>query len=198
MQAWWNSLTLLGQVFVAIAVPASVVMIIQSLLLFFGIGFSHDTGYDGHDTDTHDGSDGLNLITVRGMVAFFSVGGWTGLVLINSTLPEYAIILIAFAAGTLSLIGIAMLFKLSMKLQDKGNLDIGNAINKTGKVYIPIPPNETGQGKITILVQERLIEIQAMTRGSRVLKTGEIVTVSGLVDDETVMVESLGEKGGNK
>ena len=88
MLEWWNNLSLVSQIFTAMAVPATVVMIIQALLLLLGIG-----GGDG-DVDVDDISDidaeaseGLSLISVRGIVAFFSVGGWAGLVCDTGELP---------------------------------------------------------------------------------------------------------------
>lgn len=191
MSEWWNGLSLLSQIFAAIAIPATIIMILQSLMMFFGLGFESDVDVDISDDiniDIHDSSDGLSLITVRGMVAFFSVGGWSGLVAATGGLPTVLSIIIAFIAGSISLVGIAFLFKFSLKLQGSGNLQIANAIGKTGKVYIPIPANRSGSGQITILIQERLVELSAVTNNDRMLKTGEFVTVLELVDEQTVLV----------
>ena len=210
MLVWWNSLTVLEQVFACIAIAATVVLVIQSILLLLGIGFgggeadagSLDTDFDadidadfdvgsiddvGH-IDTHDADSGLSLFTIRGLVAFFAVGGWTGLALVKYIGPAWAVI-VALVAGLAALIGIAYMFKAALKVQDKGNLDIRNAVGKTGKVYLPIPPREGGQGKVTILLQERLVELDAVTKAAEQLKTGELVRVCGVVDEQTVLVE---------
>ena len=191
MNKWWDGLSMLNQIYVIIAIPATIIMIIQSLMMFFGFGFDSDIDADiSSDTnfDIHDSSDGLSLITVRGMVAFFAIGGWSGLVASTGGLPNVISIFIAFSAGTLALIGVVFLFKISLKLQDSGNLNINNAIGKTGKVYIPIPAKKSGSGQITILIQERLVELYAVTNDDRILKTGEFVTVSELIDEQTVLV----------
>ena len=83
MREWWNGLSILSQIFAAIAIPATLIMIIQSLMMFLGLGFESDVEADiseNIDYNVHDSSDGLSLITVRGMVAFFAIGGWAGLV----------------------------------------------------------------------------------------------------------------------
>ena len=49
MLAWWNSLTILEQVFACIAIAATVVLIIQSILLLFGIGFGGGEADAGGD-----------------------------------------------------------------------------------------------------------------------------------------------------
>lgn len=201
MGAWWQGLSGLQQIFAGLAIPATVVMVLQSILLLFGVGFGGETDVGGAETgdfsDTNDGvgdgtGDGLALFTVRGIVAFFAVGGWAGMVAAK-TLPPWASILVAFAAGSVALFLLALLLKYSFKLQDKGNLDISNAVGKTGKVYIPIPPKRGGQGKITTLVQERLVELEAVTMDEYELKTGEMVRISAIVDEQTVLVEGFFE-----
>lgn len=214
MLEWWNAMTVLQQVFACIAVPATIILLIQSVMLLFGFGFDAadagdmdldtDTGVDldggvhadFHDGDTDDGEDqssGLSLFTIRGLVAFFAVGGWAGFALSRYMDGVWASVL-AFAAGAAALVGVALLFKYSFRLQDKGNLDIHNALGKVGKVYIPIPACERGQGKITVMLQERLVELDATTKAQRQLPTGASVRVSGVVDGQTVQVEPAAEE----
>ena len=164
-------------------------MIIQALLLLLGIG-----GGDG-DVDVDDISDidaeaseGLSLISVRGIVAFFSVGGWAGLVCDTGELPVVISVLIATAAGLAAMIGVALLFKSIMKLQSNGNIVIANAVGKTATVYIPIPPRKEGRGKVTVLVQNRFVELEAMTEDERCLETNETVTICAVADTGTVIV----------
>lgn len=232
MLAWWNSLTILEQVFACIAIAATVVLIIQSILLLFGIGFGGgeadagglDTHFDGHfdtnfdggaggdldagsggpDLEIHDpgydpgdADSGLSLFTIRGLVAFFAVGGWTGLALVKYIGPVWAV-LIAFLAGSAALVGVAYMFKAAMKLQDKGNLEIKNAVGKTGKVYLSVPPRGQGQGKVTVMVQERLVELDAVTKSEQQIKTGALVRIVGAVDEETVLVDLPDESTNNK
>lgn len=186
---WWENLTIMGQIFAIIAIPSTIVMILQSFLLLFGVGFGGDSDVDSTD-HSFDGSDGLSLFTLRGLVAFFSIGGWTGLVCTSGNLNNALSIIIAFFAGSLALVGIAFLLKFSFKMQDKGNLDILNALGKVGNVYIPILESRKGNGKITILVQGRLIEITAITDDNRTLKTGEMVIVKEIINGDTVLVSS--------
>ena len=200
MTSWWNSLTLVSQIFCTIAIPATVIMILQSLLLLFGVGmhtegdFDHDAGeiHDGTSDSHIDGIDdhnGLSLISVRGIVAFFSIGGWTGVVCDKAGLPVALSILISTMSGLLALIGVAVLFKYAMRLQENGNLNINNAIGLTGKVYIPIPPNGLGHGKITVLMQERYVEIDAITSDNEIIKTDTLINIVSTIDDQTVLVK---------
>lgn len=217
MWEWWNAMTIIQQVFVCIAAPATIILVIQSVMLLFGFGFDHadaggldaDVDADAEmdvDMDAQDGfhgdlrhgeadsgedmDPGLRLFTVRGLVAFFAVGGWTGLVL-SKYLNAGLAVGLAFLAGAAALVGIALLFKYAFRLQDKGNLDVENALGKTGKVYIPVPACEKGQGKITIMLQERLVELDAVTKAQQQIPTGTPVRVSAVIDGQTVQVEPV-------
>jgi hypothetical protein len=201
MVVWWNGLGLAGQIFAAIAIPATVVMLVQAILLLVGVGIDGDIDGDGvPDADVD--SDGLGLISIRGIVAFFSIGGWAGFVADAGGLPVVISVLIALASGLLALIGIAVLFKSFYKLQGSGNLNVDHAIGKTGKVYLTIPPKGQGQGKINLLLQEQLVELDALNQGDAPLLTGQSVIVCSVADSQTVVVsgfdteEKTATKGG--
>lgn len=188
MVNWWNSLPLSQQIFALIAIPATAIMLVQALLLLVGVGLDTDIDGDGvPDADVDH--DGLGLISIRSIVAFFSVGGWAGFVADAGKLPLAVSILIALTAGVLALLGITLLFKSVYKLQGEGNLSIENAVGKTGKVYLPIPPG--GNGKVTVLLQERLTELDAVSEDKNVLSTGESVIIVSVADAQTVVVRGL-------
>lgn len=204
MALWWESLTNLQQVLALFAIPATIILALQTLLLLFGLGGhgdaddgagiedhdGHDAGYhpghhgssahaqhDSHPDGHHDG--GLRIFTVRAFVAFFSIFGWLGIALIDNGVNNALSITLAFLTGATAMVGIAYFFKSVMRLQSSGNIDIRNSLGKTATVYIPIPPNRSGKGKVTVLVQGRLSEVEAVTDSEFTLKTGsEVVGVS--------------------
>lgn len=214
---WWTGLTDLQHFFVMIAFPATLVLIIQFILLLFGFadGDGADDAIDPDDLDfdnepsadlseyvgdTLEGdSDGideaedgqnsnatLRLFTLRSLVAFFSVGGWTGVVAIDRKAPEILAIFLAFTAGCLAMYFVAWTVRLILRMQHSGNVQPENAIGKEGEVYLRIP-NE-GIGKVNVIVQDRLCEMNATTRAGRDIKTGEKVIVLGVVSDGLLLV----------
>ncbi len=84
---------------------------------------------------------------------------------------------------------IALLFYSITRLQCSGNIKIKNAIGQIGQVYIPIPANMSGKGKIQITLQDSLTEINAMTEENEKLTTGSMVLVIDAIDTNTLLVE---------
>lgn len=219
MFAWWEGLTLLQQIFYLIAIPSTLVLLIQTVMLLFGLGhdsdtdvdhdldhdFDHDFDHDldsgvsdgpcdvdhtfDHDHDHDSASDhetGLRLITVRGVVAFLAVCGWVGLALIELDLSVVIAIPLAVLAGFSAMFLVAAVMMWVSRMQQSGNLDLHNAIGLTGDVYVPIPKG--GKGKVTLVVQERFLELDASC-DSQNLHTGDRVQVVGVTPYDTLLVE---------
>ncbi|MEG0229407.1 MAG: hypothetical protein RR549_04725 [Oscillospiraceae bacterium] len=191
MVEFWNSLNLPQQIYACIAVPASLIMIIQTILLFFGFG-DHDMDVDT-SSDMHEISagDGFTLFTIRGIIAFFTVSGWVGFCLSSTQLNLFLIIIISLIAGFIALVIIGLMFKYAMKLQEDGTVSFSNAIGKTATVYITIPKNRENCGKVNVIIQERLIEAEAVTDFSKKIPTGSGVKVVDVTDDNTLVVSPL-------
>lgn len=72
---WWENLNFELQIFYAIAIISLVALFFQIVLsLFFGM----EHGADMPDVADHDS--GMGIFTVRGVTAFFTGFGWTGVV----------------------------------------------------------------------------------------------------------------------
>lgn len=194
MIAWWNELAILQQVFLLVAIPSTLIMVIQAVMLLFGIGDGEDADFDGDDIfDGAEGDSGLALFSVRGVVTMLAVTGWSGFALLD-TLPDAWAILIAVVLGVLSLVGTAYLMRAVYRLQASGNLDVENAVGKVAEVYIPIPPKGMGSGKVTMTLQEKYCELNAITMGEEKLKTGTYVRVVAVDGTRMLVVEPLGKK----
>lgn len=185
MTAWYVSLSPFQRIFALIAIPSTAVLIIQTVLLLFGIGAA-DSDADISDGDADTGDDGLALFSVRGIVAMLSVGGWSGIVMAEFGLNNVLTVILAAVFGIAALVGIAVSMKLMLRLQSSGNIELANAIGRTGQVYIPIPAKMRGSGKINIIIQDKFTEIAAMTEDDTDIRTGEMVRV--LATDETGML----------
>lgn len=153
-----------------------------------------DILFDDINADTvecsHNNSigDGLSVFSVRGIVAFMSICGWVGIALIDLGLNVILSCVIAFQSGIVSMFLIALAFKYSKKLESTGNVNIRNAIGLPAQVYLRIPSNRQGQGKVNVTVQNRFREYSAVTDFDQEIKTGSHVVVTGIVDNGVLLV----------
>lgn len=190
---WWNSLMPSQQILALIAIPSTLILIVQTVLVLFGFG----DGGDGSDVDADDILDGdsadggLSLFSVRGIVSMLCIMGWSGVALLETSLPKAVSIALSFLLGVATLIGMAYLMRAIYSLQSSGNIDYGNAIGKVGQVYIPIPAGGKAGGKITLTVQEKLTECEAISVGETALPTGSYVRVTAVGEGGVLVVEPL-------
>ena len=194
MAAWWDSLGLVSQIFAAIAIPATLILLIQTILMLIGIGSDHGGDCDIHgdmcDGD-HDpsGMAGLRIFTLRGIIAFFVVFGWVGVVCNGASLALPLSLTVSFLSGLLMMFIIALLMKAVMKLQSDGTSDIRNALGVAGTVYLTVPANRSGQGKVNVMLQGTYVERDAVTDENEPIPTGSEVLVIGISGQNTLIVK---------
>lgn len=193
---WWNELGTVSQIFYCMAIPATLVLIIQTVLLFLGLegedgDLEVDGGEDllGGDEDLMSGIDGLRIFTIRGIVAFFVVFGWLGIVLNGEGVPLYITLPVAAGAGVLMMVLLAWLFRAVMHLRGDGNTDNRNAIGASGKVYLTVPASRGGTGKVNLLLQGALVERGAVTDETEAIPTGAEIVVIGLSGQTDLVVK---------
>ena len=203
---WWNSLGLASQIFYCIAIPASLVLLVQTILMFMGLdeGADGDVEVDISDGDAGDGVFGddtpsdfepasdfgsLHIFTFRGIVAFFVIFGWVGVVMQSFAVHLAITIAVASACGFAMMLGIAFLLKLVMRLRNSGTADNRNAIGVAGKVYLTIPPSRTGEGKVNIMLQGAYVERNAVTDEAESIPTGCEIIVVGTSGQTSLVVK---------
>ena len=145
MAIWWEALSVFQQVMICLAVPSVLLFVLQIILVLCGIGneMEIDTpdspDFDPADVDTPTVSEvgSFRLITLRGILGFLAVGGWTAYGL-NYVLPAWAAGLIGIVAGAIMAVVLALIFYFSKKLESDGTLDISGAVGKVGTVQVYI------------------------------------------------------------
>lgn len=133
---------------------------------------------------------GFRVLTFRTAVAaltFFGLGGMAGEA---AGYPPFVVLAGAILAGGAAMYVVYWLFRLIRKLQSEGTVRIRNALGRPATVYVPIPANKSGTGKIQFSLQNRTMEYLAMTSGDR-LSTGAKVVVTGVITSDTLEVEPV-------
>lgn len=190
MFEWWESLGDVGRIFACVAIPSTVILFLQTILMLIGIGGGSlgsddaDTGVDTEldndgDVDTElDG--GLRLFSFRGIIAFLTVLGWVGILGVRLEWSVPVIVISSLLSGFVAMVAIALLFRLIFALQADGTEDLRHALGVAGTVYLRIPPSREGRGKVNIMLDGRLVEKDAVTDEAEMLNYGEQIVVIGI------------------
>ena len=214
MTAWWESLSSTLRILYCIAAPSTLILVIQTLMSLLGgldggaganpsdtSGLDLDLPEGGADFDapdlsdldypdgsSHSDSTLFRVFTLQGIVAFLTVFSWSTIGAISSGAPPTGSIAVGIALGAAAMLAIAKLVQATSRLTENGTIDLKNGIGERGQVYIVIPANGGGAGKVMLKVQSSLVECAAVTRSAEPLETGAPVRVIDVIGD-TLVVE---------
>lgn len=191
MITWWTSLSTAMQVLWAITLSASLIFVIQTVMTFLGLG-DH---YADFDLDTSDGSfdadPSMNLLTFRNLVNFCLGFGWTAVLMHEKIQSNALLIIVSVIVGILLVTVVMWIFKWLSGMQQTGNIDVHkSAVGCEGKVYLTIPGERKGEGKVQITINNAVREYDAVTDGETI-PTGKAIKVTEVINDYTLLVEEL-------
>lgn len=196
MVEWWNSLSVMMKVLWGITLSASLIFVIQSIMTFIGAGDGSDfdvdpdiDGADVPDADVH--GTGQGLLTFRNFVNFFLGFGWSAILLRESISSRPALIAVSVVIGVALVALVMLLFKWLSGMQEAGNINVFTAAaGCEGKVYLAIPGERSGSGKVQITISGAVREYEAVTDGPA-LPTGASVRVVEVISADTMLVEPI-------
>lgn len=179
------------QVLWAITLSASLIFVIQTVMTFLGLG-DHDADFD---LDTSDGSfdadPSMNLLTFRNLVNFCMGFGWTAVLMHEKIQSNALLIIVSVIVGILLVTVVMWIFKWLSGMQQTGNIDVHkSAVGCEGKVYLTIPGERKGEGKVQITINNAVREYDAVTDGETI-PTGKAIKVTEVINDYTLLVEEL-------
>jgi len=172
-----------------IALPASLIFVIQTILTFIGMDSS-----DGASADFDGDMDGcgmpFQLFSFRNLINFLLGFGWGGIALYSHISNKFLLSILALLIGIFMLLLFFFIIKQILKLSQDNTMNIKTAIGETATVYLSIPGHSSGKGKIHVKIQETLREIDAVTEGDTI-PTGAMVKVTDVINDSVFKVEKL-------
>ena len=187
INSWWENLSAAHQVFWFVAIVFSVLFFIQFILLIIGLE-TDDAGDLDHGDDHGHFENEFSALSVRSIIAFFTFFGWTGVLAMGNHLSIWLTVILSSVAGLAAMFIVAYLMYKFAQLEQSGTLNLYHALDQPGEVYLPIPANRAGPGKIHLIIDGRSREMDAVTDGE-LLKTGTPVKVVEILDDNTLKVE---------
>jgi hypothetical protein len=193
--------------FTACALFGGTLLICQTFLTLMGLSGDHDFAHDGaghdfgHDTagDAHGADHAttshahhsstwfFGIVTFRTVVAALTFFGLAGMAAQTSQVEPVPSLAIAVLAGFAAMCGVHWLMRQIARLRADGSVRIDHAVGMTGTVYLRIPGQRGGAGKIQLNLQNRTVELSAWTEQSEIA-TGSTVLVTSIVGPDAVEV----------
>ena len=200
MDIWWNSLTSDHKLFWAAAIVSSMLFAIQIALVFLGgdtdMDADADAGGDmGTDADADADADAdhagsiFGYFTIRNLTAFFMGFGWGGLSMLQKSYDILPTTVVAVLVGLVFGFVVMVIMKGLSKLKDEGTISIANAVGTLGTVSITIPEEMKGAGKVSVVIQGRLSEVEAVTKSSEALTRGQQVKVEKVSGNKLIVTK---------
>ncbi len=97
----------------------------------------------------------------------------------------------SLVAGFVMMSIMAALFYYISKLHQSGTMIIENALGITGEVYLRVPANRAGHGKVQVEIQGSLRTMDAITDDEKELPTGSIAQVLEIVNNQMLLVTQI-------
>jgi hypothetical protein len=183
--------------FLVCAGVGGTLVLLQFLAGAFGIGGEHGDAAGHHDFGTDHTSDGhghesdgswfLGMLTFRAIAAAIAFFGLGGLIAAYYDMPRSAQLATATLSGFAALYLVATMMKMLYRLKADGGVKIQQAIGRTGTVYLRVPGQKTGPGKVTLNLQNRTVELEAFTAANE-LPTGTPIRVVAVLGPSSVEV----------
>jgi membrane protein implicated in regulation of membrane protease activity len=155
----------------------------------------HTTWHQAGDADVGhpDASRIFEILSFRSVIAAVAFFGFAGKAALASGTTETKALLIGLAAGATALYSVYWLMVQIYKLRTSGNENIQNALGKQASVYVAIPSQGNGMGKVQLAMQNRIVEYQAVSEQEATLKSGGQVVVVKILGPDKVLVEPASE-----
>ncbi len=192
----WAALSVAMKILWGITIFASLVFVVQSVMTFLGAdagdmdgGMDADSPMDSLLADA--GSSGSNLYTFRNLINFLLGFGWTSILLHDSVKSPVLLYIIAAMVGV-GLVAIVMyIFKWLNSMQQSGTIDVRKAaVGCEGTVYLTIPGERKGEGKVQIAINGAVREYTAQTDDDTII-TGTPIKVVEVIGESTLVVARL-------
>ena len=165
-----------------------------------------DMGHDGpaaehgndhaplHHSDNAQVSHGstwlFRAVSLRTVVAALAFFGLAGRAAEAADYPPFTAFAIAAAAGLGAMYAVYAMLRGIRSLKSEGTVRIQRAVGQQASVYLRIPAQQKGAGKIQINLQNRTMEYLATTPGDAI-PSGTTVVVTKILASDTVEVQAV-------
>lgn len=172
-------------IYAAFALLGTVIFVIRmGLMMLFGADSDFDL-----DLDSPGEAGGYGLISVLSITAFLMGCGWMGV--ISQVMLEWSSIAsatLALPSGFVLMLVAASMMLVLRKAAHNVEYDPAEAVGHVGTVYMSIPAQGEGNGKVRVPVQGRTVIVDAVSAGPAIESFKDVKVVQAR-DEKTLIVE---------
>lgn len=184
-----NNMDSLQQGFWYVALITSAIFVVQTLLTFIGSHSVHDGNVDFSSDLNHEDTP-FQLFSLRNLINFLLGFGWSGVAFYDAIPNKTLLLGLATLVGIIFIFLFFLLISQILKLTEDNTFNIQKLKGKTGEVYLNIPPDKTGKGKILIALNGATHELDAMTLSPQMISSSSMVTVTE-IENEILLVSKI-------
>jgi len=177
------------RVFWFIAIPASIIFIIQTILTFIGADATDGLDAD-FDSNLEGGDSTFQLFSLRNLINFLLGFSWGGISFYSTIENKTLLVTVAFAIGASFIFLFFVVIQQLQKLAEDNSFRIEMTLNKTAEVYLTIPEKKSGQGKILVSVNGAFHELPAMTENEKI-PSSTLVKIVKIENNNIPIVEKI-------
>lgn len=183
-----NSLEPLLRTFWYIAIPTSLIFLIQTIMTFVGVDTADSLEAD-FDSDFGHSHEPFQIFSFRNLINFLLGFSWSGISFYKLIHNPFVLTTLAFIIGISFVATFFLIIQQLRKFSENNSFQINNAVNQIGSVYLSIPEHKSGRGKVQISIKGSFHELDAITENGRI-KTNETVRIVG-IENNTLVVEKI-------
>lgn len=187
------------QIYWWMAIFGTSLFILKMLVSF--IGGAMDSGdfgggdiHDGDLPSDHGSFSVFTFLSIQSLLAFFMGMGWMGV--IAGTQWEFRQIptmLMAVGFGLFLLILNGVIMLLVRRLHSEAHYDLQTCKNRTGRVYMSIPPKGQGVGQVEVNVSGQRKIIRALSSGPAIPSFTDVQVID-IVDGQFLLVAAQNQQ----
>ena len=189
--------------FGTLALVGGTLLLCQTVMTLLGLGGDVDADFDA-DTDFDADGDGdhghgghptlVGALSLRTLTAAATFGGLAGLSGLELGWPTWRVWAAAGLAGMAALFAVSWFMRQLHALRADGtvdpNRDSGGVAGCKGTVYVRVPGERAGSGKVLLEYAGRTVEMAATTDGPE-LPSGTPVVVRAVTGPDTADVAAI-------
>jgi len=172
-----------------IAIPTSIIFLIQTIMTITGTdatdGISADFDSNLEHTDAP-----FQLFSFRNLTNFLLGFSWTGISFFALIQNRFMLISLSLIVGAGFVAGFFLIIKQIQKLAEDNSFKIDSTINQIGSVYLTIPEKKSGKGKVQVSVKGSFHELDAITENEKI-ESSAMVRIVKIESNNLVVVEKI-------